>query len=139
VKYVTRENVHVDRCASAWLIRRFIDSDAEFLFVEADDTLPDGAIPYDMAGVEWGHRGNKCTFETLIEIHALSDPVLLQIAEIIHGADFVDDFDASLESPGIDLLMRGMRLTASSDYEALVRGDLVMNSLYEAIAQGYRR
>lgn len=137
--YVTRANVHVDRCASAWLIRRFIDSAAEFTFVEVDAPLPEGAIPFDMEGAEWGHRGHKCTFETLIEIHHLDDPVLGQLAEIIHGADFVDDFDASLESPGIDLLMRGLRLTAASDHEALIRGELVMDALYQAIAQGYRR
>src|SRR5262245_18673087 len=109
MRYCTRANVHVDRCASAWLIQRFIDPDAEFAFVEGNTPAPD-AIPFDMHGVEWGDHGEKCTFEVLLELHCLDDPVLSQIGRIIHGADITADADETLESPGIDLLFHGLRL-----------------------------
>src|SRR5437763_14791409 len=106
--YATRKNVHVDRCASAWLIKRFIDKDAKFIFVD-DEPVPAGATPFDMPNVEWGHHGDKCTFEVLLQTHELTaDMALRQIGEIIHGADIVADFDATLESPGIDLIFRGL-------------------------------
>lgn len=136
--YATRKNVHVDRCSSAWLIRRFIDPDARLVFVE-DGEIPAGARPFDMDGVEWGHRGNKCTFEVLLDIHELTDPVLAQIGEIIHGADIATDFDSTLESPGIDLAFRGLRLISASDDECIERSDLLMDALYSAIKEGYRR
>lgn len=136
--YATRKNVHVDRCACAWLIRRFIDPDARFLFVD-DETAPAGSIAFDMTGAEWGHHGEKCTFEVLLDLHKLGDPVLVQIGEIIHGADIVADFDATLESPGIDLAFRGLRLVSRSDDEAIERGVILMDALYAAIDQGYRR
>lgn len=136
--YATRANVHVDRCASAWLIKRFIDKDAEFVFV-AGNSPPAGTVGFDMTGVEWGHQGEKCTFEVLLDLHGLNDPVLLQIGDIIHGADLVTDFDSTLESPGIDLAFRGLRLVSDSDDQALERGNLLMDALYEAIKAGYRR
>ncbi len=136
--YATRKNVHVDRCASAWLIRKFIDHDAEFVFVD-EGKVPDGATPFDMTGVEWGHQGEKCTFEVLLDLHHLDDPVLRQIGEIIHGADIAADFDATLESPGFDLAFRGLRLVSASDSEAIDRGAVLMDALYAAIKEGYRR
>lgn len=137
--YVTRKNVHVDRCASAWLIKRFIDKDAKFVFVEEDE-LPEGAIAFDMPGAEWGHHGDCCSFETILGVHGLSkDKTLCQIGEIIHGADIVTDFDSTFESPGIDLAFRGLRLVSSSDDEAIQRGAVLMDAIYEAIKQGYRR
>jgi hypothetical protein len=138
VTYATRKNVHVDRCASAWLIRNFIDSDAEFVFVD-EGKVPEGVTPFDMTGVAWGHQGEKCTFEVLLELHHLTDPVLKQIGEIIHGADIAADFDTTLESPGIDLAFRGIRLVSASDLEAIARGGILMDALYAAIKGGYRR
>ena len=137
--YATRENVHVDRCASAWLIRRFIDPKADFIFV-MDGQVPAGATPFDMPNVDWGHHGNKCTFEVLLEKHnLLKDDALRQIGEIIHGADIVADYDSTLESPGIDLAFRGLRLISRSDDEAIEHGCLLMDALYKAIQEGYRR
>jgi hypothetical protein len=137
MRYCTRESIHVDRNASAWLIKRFLDPDAEFVFVKGEIPVPD-AIPFDMYGVEWGHHGNLCTFETILALHDLKDPVLKQIGRIIHGADITADADETLESPGIDLLFRGLRLVSVSDEEALERGYVVMEALYAALAAGMK-
>ena len=138
-RYSTRKNVHVDRCASAWLIRRFLDPQAEFVFV--DDHTPASAdtVPFDMHGVRWGHHGNKCTFEVIAAEGHITDPIVRQIARIIHGADITADADETLESPGIDLLFRGIRLVSASDAEALERGYLVMDALYAAIEAGWKK
>lgn len=136
--YATRQNVHVDRCSSAWLIKKYIDPNAEFVFVE-EEAVPEGAIPFDMDGCAWGHRDGKCTFEILLDSHSLDDPILKQIGEIIHGADILEDFDSALESPGIDLAFRAIRLTSASDEEAIEQGSRFMDGLYTAIEQGYRR
>ena len=134
MRYCTRQNVHVDRCASAWLIRRFIDPEAEFVFVEGFDSPPPAdSIPFDMPGVAWGHQGNDCTFETILKLHALTDPTLLQLARIIHGADITTDADETLESPGIDLLFRGLRLIAHDDDQAIEHGFLILDALYAAL------
>lgn len=135
MRYCTRANVHVDRNASAWLIKRFLDSEAEFVFVEGE--LPaTGAIPFDMYGVDWGHHDNRCTFETILALHGMVDPILAQLGLIIHGADITADADETLESPGIDLLFRGLRLVSESDDEAIERGYVVMDALYAALKDG---
>jgi hypothetical protein len=133
MQYCTRKDVHVDRCASAWLIKRFIDPKATFVFV-AGHTAPPGAIPFDMHGAEWGHHAGKCSFETIAGLHRLSDPAVVQIGRIIHGADITADVDETLESAGVDLLFRGLRLVSASDEETLERGYLIMDALYAALA-----
>ena len=137
MRYCTRKDVHVDRCASAWLIKRFIDPDAEFIFVDGQTPAPDSRS-FDMHGVEWGHHDGKCTFEVVAEVNGLADPAIRQIGHIIHGADITADSDETLESPGIDLLFKGVRLAAASDYEALETGYLIMDALYAAIS-GFTR
>ncbi|MCA1596376.1 MAG: chromate resistance protein [Chloroflexi bacterium] len=132
MRYCTRKNVHVDRCASAWLIKRFIDPDAEFVFVDGQIPAPD-SIPFDMYGVEWGHHRGQCTFNVIAEIHHLDDPVLHQLGRIIHGADITADADETLESAGIDLLFRGLRLICDDDSQAIERGYLVVDALYAAL------
>ncbi len=132
MKYCTRKNVHVDRCASAWLIKRFIDAEAEFVFVDGQDPAP-GTIPFDMHGVDWGHHGGRCTFEVIAELSHIDDPTVRQIGRIIHGADITADADETLESPGIDLLFRGVRLAAGSDFQAIETGFLIMDALYAAV------
>ena len=134
MRYSTRKDVHVDRCASAWLIKRFIDEEAEFVFVAGHDPAP-GTIPFDLHGVEWGHHANRCTFETIVHLRKISDPIIHQIARIIHGADITADSDETLESPGIDLVFRGLRLVSKSDDEAIARGCLIMDALYAALQQ----
>lgn len=99
MRWATRAGVHIDRASSAWLIRRFLDSVAEFEFVSGPEEVPEGSVPFDMRGVELGHHsgphGQDCTFETLLRRHDLDDPVLWRIAEIIHEADLDDErFDA---------------------------------------------
>ena len=136
MRYCTRKNVHVDRCASAWLIKRFINTEAEFVFVEGHTPLPN-TVPFDMHGVEWGHHEGKCSFETIAALNHIDDPVVAQIGRIIHGADITADADETLESPGIDLLFRGLRLVSHSDEETLERGYIVMNALYAALASAH--
>src|SRR5258708_5288637 len=134
MRYCTRENIHVDRNASAWLIKRFIDPNAEFLFVNGEIPILD-TIPFDMYGVEWGPQGEDCTFETILEIWGLTDPIPHKFGRIIHGADIPADADETLESPGIDLLFRGLRLVSESDEQTLERGYLIMEALYAALEE----
>lgn len=134
MRYCTRANVHVDRCASAWLIRRFIDAEAEFVFIEGQEPAPD-SIAFDMHGVAWGHHENRCTFETIAALHHIDDPAVRQLGRIIHGADITADADETLESPGMDLLFRGLRRISGSDDEAIERGCMVMDALYAALRE----
>jgi len=95
VRWATRGGVHVDRAGCAWLIRRFIDPDAGFSFVDDSADVAQDAIPFDMPGVELAHHGPDCTFETMLKRYQLHDPVLSAIAEVVHEADLEDDrFDA---------------------------------------------
>ena len=137
MRYCTRANIHVDRVASAWLIQRFIDPKAEFVFLE-DASVPPDTIPFDMFGVEWGHHENHCSFETILRLHSLDDPILAELARIIHGADIVADADETLESPGVDLVFQGLRLVSKSDLQALERGCLVMDGLYAALEKNFK-
>ena len=100
MRWATRAGIHIDRAACAWLIRRFVDPAAEFLFVGDPAEVPADATPFDMRGVELGHVGGDCSFETILRRYELTDPVLWRIAEIVHVADLDDDrFDAP-EAPG---------------------------------------
>jgi hypothetical protein len=125
--------VHVDRAACAWLIRRFVDDQAEFVFVEDPDDVPADATAFDMRGVELSHHGGDCTFETVLHRYALEDPVLWDVARIVHEADIADErFDAP-EAPGLDVLIRGLSMVASDD-EVLALTGPVFDGLFE-----YRR
>jgi hypothetical protein len=130
VKWATRASIHIDRASSAWLIRRFIDSEAVFEFVTDPGMVATDAVPFDMRGVELGHHGRDCTFETLLRRHDLDDPVLWRIAEIVHEADLDDEqFDAP-EAPGIDVVMRGLSMVCD-DHESLVITGPLFDGLYE--------
>lgn len=130
MRWATRASIHIDRSASAWLIRRFIDHEAEFVFVTGPEQLPTGAVPFDMRGVEFGHHGSDCTFETLLRRHDLADPVLWRLAEIVHEAD-IDDarFDAP-EAPGLDTVLRGLSMVAD-DHRVLELTGPLFDGLYE--------
>ena len=131
--WVTRTGIHVDRMASAWLIRRFIDIDAEFIFIEDPDEVPADATPFDIRGAEFSHHGGACTFERMIEHYRLDDAALQDIARIVHEADLSDDrFDAP-EAAGLDVLVRGLSLVCS-DREMLDVCRPLFDGLYE-----YRR
>ena len=127
---MTRVGVHIDRAGSAWLIRRFIDPDATFGFVTDPVDVGEDAIPFDMRGVELGHHGPDCSFETILRRYELTDPVLWKIAEIVHEADLADDrFDAP-EAPGLDVVLRGLSMTGTDQHTLAVAGP-VFDGLYE--------
>jgi hypothetical protein len=130
--WVTRQGVHVDRIASAWLIRRFIDADARFKFVSGKGYRPDaGELRFDMFEAEFTHEGDKCTFEVLIERGGLADPALSAIAEIVHDIDLKDGKFGRDEVAGIRTLIDGIAVAAKDDTERIARGSEVFNNLYE--------
>lgn len=125
MKWITREHVKVDRVACPWLIRKYIDADAEFLFVPAGDVAAvaerEGATPFDTQGAKLGHRDGKCSFETIIEEYDLlgSDPALARMAEIVHGADVSADLDRVPESRGLKAIAEGFGLVFDDDHAIL--------------------
>ncbi len=135
MRWATRAGVHIDRAASAWLISRFLDPGAEFLFVTDPDDVAADVTPFDMRGVPFGHHGDDCTFETLLRHHDLVDPVLWRIAQIVHTADLDDDrFDAP-EAPGLDAIFRGLSITGDDD-RTLTVGTPLFDGLYALFRRG---
>jgi hypothetical protein len=128
-RWITRPRPHVDRIASAWLIKRFIDPEATFLFAAPQEFPPD-AIPFDTPGAELSHYGNDCTFETLLKRAGLRDRRLTQLAEIIHEADLRDGKFPRDEARGIDLAIRGFLAAHSDDHEVLTHGLALFEGLY---------
>jgi hypothetical protein len=133
-RWATRPRPHVDRIASAWLIKRFVDPEAEFVFAPADQ-IPGDAIPFDMAGVDFGHHGEDCTFETLLRRTGLRDRKLAILAEIVHEADLKDQKFAREEARGIDLALRGLLSAIKDDHEALAHGMTLFDGLYATIGE----
>jgi hypothetical protein len=133
-RWATRPRPHVDRIASAWLIKRFLDPAAEFVFAAADE-LPADTIPFDMAGVEFGHQGDDCTFETLLHRSGLRDRRLVAIAEIVHEADVRDGKFQREEARGLDLVLRGLLAAIKDDHEALAQGLTLFDGLYSTIGE----
>ncbi len=130
MRWATRAGIHIDRAACAWLIRRFVDPDAEFVFVGDLREVPADATPFDMRGVALGHVGGDCSFETVLRHFELTDPVLWRLAEIVHVADLDDDrFDAP-EAAGLDVLLRGLSMTGTDDETLAVSGPM-FDALYE--------
>jgi len=131
MKWVTWENIGVDRMGCIWLIRRWIDTNAEFLFISAKEkALPKDGEPFDIPGERYSHHGGHCTFYTLLREHHLKDPVLIHIANIIDEADIVQEINVEPVAPCLDLICRGARLTSSDDYIALERGFIIYDALY---------
>jgi len=133
VKWVTREFVHVDRTACPWLIKKFIDPKAEFIFVStekiAEIAKTQGATPFDAPGVKLGHRDGKCSFETIIEEYKLEDPVLHELAKIVHSAD-TRDTELAPEGIGLSATMTGARYSVKDDFEAVKKAEYVYDALY---------
>ncbi len=130
MRWCTRAGMHIDHTACAWLIRRSIDPDAEFVFVDDPDDVPAEATPFDMRGIELSHRDGGCSFETFLRVYELEDPVLWKIAEIVHEADIGDErFDAP-EAAGLDALMRGPSMI-KDDHELLRLRAPLYDGLYE--------
>jgi hypothetical protein len=134
--WVTRQGVHVDRIASAWLIRRFIDPDAAFKFVAGKGYRPaDGELRFDMFQAEFTHEGDKCTFEVLLDRVSLNDSALRAIAEIIHDIDLRDSKFGREEAVGIRTLIDGIALATSDDQERIARGSELLNNLYDVFGK----
>jgi len=130
MRWATRAGVHIDRAACAWLIRRHLDPDAIFVFVDDPAEVPADATPFDMRGVELGHHGGDCSFETILRRYGLEDPVLWKLAELVHEADLDDErFDAP-EARGLDVVLRGLSMTLDDPRVLEVSGPL-FDGLYE--------
>ncbi len=140
MKWVTRERVKVDRVACPWLIRKFVDPQAEFLFVPADQVLAvaerEGATPFDVPGVELGHHGKECSFDAIVKKYDLEkDAALHRIAAIIDEADTVQEASVEPAAAGLDLICRGLRRTSPNDQVALERGAMVYDALYAELGR----
>jgi hypothetical protein len=135
MKWVTWEHIGVDRMACIWLIIRWIDPKAEFLFVPATTKpLPKGAEPFDIPGVRFSHHRGHCTFHSLVKEHQLKDPALIRIASIIDEADLVQEVNVEPIAPGLDSICRGIRRTSADDYEALEKGIQLYEALYAELS-----
>ena len=133
MRWATRSGCHVDRAACAWLIRRFLDEDADFVFVDDPDEVPADATPFDMPGVELSHHGDDCTFETMLRRHDLDDPVLWEIGKIVHEADLHDGKFTRSEATGIDLAIKGLAEATPDDQDLLERGMAIFDGLYTVL------
>lgn len=131
--WVTRPRPHVDRIASAWLIKRFIDPEAQFIFAHPEEFPPD-SIAFDALGAEFGHQGEDCTFETLLKRCRLHDPRLAQLAEIVHEVDLRDQKYGRDEARGIDLVIRGLLAAFKDDQEVLAHGITLFDGLYAGLS-----
>jgi hypothetical protein len=120
----------VDRTACMWLIRRRIDPNAGFHFFGDASEAPGGAELFDVAGARLSHRGDACTFETMLEEYDLDDPVLREISEIVHDADLMDDMYGRPESEGLDAVIRGMQLALPDDETLTLHTDYIFDGLY---------
>ena len=133
--WVTRKGVQVDRIASAWLIRRFIDNGARFKFVPSSGYQPEsGELRFDMFEGEFTHKGDRCTFEVLQAHVGLSDPALSAIGEIVHDIDLKDDKYGRAETAGVKSLIAGIATPAAEDEQRLARGAVLLDGLYDSFA-----
>ena len=134
MKWITRSHVHVDRVACPWLITRFVDNEAEFLFVPKSQVeqvaKETGAIPFDVPGVELGHKDGRCSFESILLKYDLKDPALARMAKIIHAADVAQDVDTDPIARGFEAIAQGYSLRYPSDEENLLHQFEVYDALY---------
>jgi len=134
MKWVTRSHVHVDRIACPWLITRFIDNEAEFLYVPASQiekvVAETGAIPYDAPNVELGHVDGRCSFESIIVKYGLKEPGLLRMAKIVHAADVSEDIDTDPIARGLEAIASGYSLRFPEDMENMEHQLEVYDALY---------
>jgi hypothetical protein len=135
MKWATRTGVHVGRAGCAWLIRRMIDPDAVFVFVDDPAEVPADATAFDMPGVDLSHHGPDCTAETILRRYEIQDPVAWKVAEVIHEADLEDDRYDAPAAPGLDIIVRGLSLTLDDDTVLGITGP-VFDGLYEYFKRG---
>jgi hypothetical protein len=135
MKWVTRKNANVDRIACPWLVKRFIDPEAEFLFVPPQDVLAvaeaEGAVPYDVGGVELGHVDGRCSFESILLKYGLDDPGLARLALIVHGADVAADIGITPEAAGLKAIAQGfVMLHGEDDHHKIALETPMYDALY---------
>jgi hypothetical protein len=134
MKWITRSHVHVDRVACPWLILRFVDNEAEFLFVPANQVkkaaAETGAVPFDAPDVELGHHEGRCSFESIILKYELKDPALLRLAKIVHAADVAADIDKDPIARGLEAIAVGYGIRYPDDEENLLQQFEVYDALY---------
>ena len=128
--WATRRHVHIDRTACAWLVRRFIDPDAQFVFVDDPDELPADATPFDMRGVELGHRDGRCSFESFLIRYGLDEPALARLGRLVHEIDIGDDRYDVPEAPGLDVILRGLAVEARDDDHLIALALPLYDALY---------
>jgi hypothetical protein len=145
MRWITRERVKVDRVACPWLIQRFVDEQAEFHFVPADQVVPEAerlaATPFDVPGVELGHHGKECSFEAILRKYGLHhDPVLALLGRIVNGADTDNSLHGQPEGPGLAAIAEGFRqLGLKDDHEINAAEWVVYDALYEYCRDSVRR
>ena len=134
MRWITRSHVHVDRVACPWLIRRFVDSAAEFIFVPRSEVQrvakETGATPFDVSGVELGHHDGKCSFEAILAKYGLTDPALGRLARIVHAADIAEDLKTDEIAPGLEAIASGFGLILADDQANLEAQFGVYDALY---------
>ena len=145
MKWITRERVKVDRVACPWLIKKFVDPEAEFLFVPAEQVTAvagrEGAIPFDVPGVEFGHHGKECSFDALLKKYQLGrDPALALLAKIVNGADTDNSLWNQPEAAGLNAIAEGFRhLGYKNDHEIIAAESIVYDALYAYCQEMVRR
>ena len=141
MKWVTRKNIRVNRVATAWLIRRFIDPEAEFIFVEPNEVaqvqIQQGAKGFDAPAATYPHKDaqGRCSFEALVDEFCSDDPVLTQIGQIVRGADFPEAIDLTKESAGIRAISHGFPLVTQDDHDTVEKASFLYDALYAALQQ----
>lgn len=137
MKWITWENVGVDRIACAWLIKKFIDPKAEFAFIKKGTNIKElDGIPFDLPGVTLSHKRGRCTFCTILkEYDHINEPVLNQICDIVDAADAVNDLLPPPETAGLELILRGLRKVVEDDHKTFEIGFIVMEALYKQLSE----
>ena len=133
MKWVTRQYVHVDRTACPWLIKKFVDPKAEFLFVPPERidevVMKEKAIPYDAANIELTHHGERCSFDAIVEKYKINDPAVLELAKIVRAAD-TNKMENAPEAAGLEAIMTGIGIASKDDHEAIEKARPVYDALY---------
>lgn len=139
MKWVTWQNIGIDRMACIWLIRRWIDPKAEFSFIPVGDRPPrEAGEPFDIPGERFSHHGGHCSFHAFLQKNKIDDPVLVRIAQMIDEADEVQQVTVEPAAIGLDLICRGMRQISKDDFEALERGSLIYDALYAQLKSDFQ-
>lgn len=136
MRWATRKHCHVDRAACAWLVRRFIDPAATFVFVDDPDEIPADATAFDIRGAALSHHDGDCSFETFLRRYELDDETLWAIARIVHEADLDDERYHAPEAPGLDAIVRGLALLERDDERLLALTAPLFDGLYELLRRG---